>query len=49
MVLCFCVYSESGGGKSPLIDMLSGHKSLGNLDGEMSLLGESMVPKDSDC
>ena len=48
MALCFCVCSGSGGGKSTLIDILSGRKSLGKLDGEMAVLGESMVPKDSD-
>ena len=47
--LCSRVHSGSGGGKSTLMDILSGRKSLGKLSGEMSVLGESMSPKDSDC
>ena len=49
LCLCSCVHSGSGGGKSTLMDILSGRKSLGKLSGEMSVLGESMSPKDSDC
>ena len=43
------IMGPSGGGKSTLMDILSGRKSLGNLGGEMSLLGETMSPKSTDC
>jgi len=59
-MLIFCIASNvslyfthkqgpSGGGKSTLMDILSGRKSLGNLTGEMSLLGETMSPKSNSC
>lgn len=31
------------------MDILSGRKRLGKLGGEMSVLGESMCPKSTDC
>ena len=31
------------------MDILSGRKSLGKIGGEMSILGESMAPKSTDC
>jgi len=39
----------SGGGKSTLMDILSGRKTLGNLSGEMSVLGTEMSPSSMDC
>jgi len=43
------IMGGSGGGKSTLMDILSGRKTLGKLGGEMSVLGESMAPDTTDC
>lgn len=39
----------SGGGKSTLMDILSGRKTLGKLSGEMSVLGSEMSPSSTAC
>lgn len=43
------IMGGSGGGKSTLMDILSGRKTLGNLTGEMSVLGTEMSPSSMDC
>ena len=43
------IMGGSGGGKSTLMDILSGRKTLGNLSGEMSVLGTEMSPSSMDC
>jgi len=43
------IMGGSGGGKSTLMDILSGRKTLGNLSGEMSVLGTEMLPSSMDC
>mmetsp|Transcript_34079 Transcript_34079/g.69557 ORF Transcript_34079/g.69557 Transcript_34079/m.69557 type:complete len:315 (+) Transcript_34079:79-1023(+) len=43
------IMGGSGGGKSTFMDILSGRKTLGNLSGEMSVLGTEMSPSSMDC
>ena len=43
------IMGGSGGGKSTLMDILSGRKTLGNLSGEMSVLGTELSPSSMDC
>ncbi|KAL7552952.1 hypothetical protein ACHAWF_016199 [Thalassiosira exigua] len=43
------IMGPSGGGKSTLMDILSGRKSVGKLGGEISLLGESMLSGSPTC
>ncbi len=43
------IMGGSGGGKSTLMDILSGRKTLGNVSGEMSVLGTEMLPCSVDC